>query len=72
MAYELTDADKLDIINQHIRSLEYNQYNISLSQIEENAAATPDSGILASLDAQIADNSAKLAALTSEKNKLSA
>ena len=72
MANELTDTDKLDIINQHIRSLEYNQYNLTLSKLEENASSRPDADILASIDGQLADNTAKLAALNSEKAKFSA
>ena len=72
MANELTDTDKLDIINQHIRSLEYNQYNLTLSKLEENASSRPDADILASIDGQLADNTAKLSALNSEKAKLSA
>jgi hypothetical protein len=43
-----------------------------LSKLEENASSRPDADILASIDGQLADNTAKLSALNSEKAKLSA
>lgn len=67
----LTNEEKLGIINQHKRNISLNKYNLELSLIEENALATPNAEVVASLTAQIADYDLKLAALDAEIAELS-
>jgi hypothetical protein len=72
MDNELTKADKIDIIDQHMRNIEYSRYNLELSRLEENALTNPDQAVLDSVTAQMADMDAKLAALTSQRDILTA
>lgn len=67
----LTNEEKLGIINQHKRNISLNKYNLELSLIEENALATPNAEVVASLTAQIADYDLKLSALDAEIAELS-
>ena len=34
MAYELTNEEKISIINQHLKNLEYSKYNLRISLLE--------------------------------------
>jgi len=68
----LSNEDKLGIVDQHIKNVEYSKYNLELSIIEENAVATPNAEAIASLNAQIAQVNAKLQALATEKASLTA
>jgi len=38
----LTTEDKLTIVNQHIRSIDYTIYGLELDILVENAATNPD------------------------------
>lgn len=62
----LSNEDKVSIINQHKRNIEYVRYGIQLSIIEENAITTPNQESLDSFNANIADLDSKLAALDAE------
>jgi hypothetical protein len=66
MTYELTNEQKTDIVNQHLRSLEYSIYNIQLSVIEEESRTTPEESMLQSLNASLTDLNAKKTALLNE------
>ena len=68
----LSNEDKLGIVDQHIKNVEYSKYNLELSIIEENAVATPNAEAIASLNTQIAQVNAKLQALETEKASLTA
>lgn len=59
----LTNEDKIGIINQQKRNLEYGKYALEVSVIVENAVASPDETALSSLNEKIADFNLKLAAL---------
>jgi hypothetical protein len=41
MAYVLTNEEKIGIVEQHLRNLEYSKFNVSISLIEESSI-TPD------------------------------
>lgn len=62
----LTNEEKLGIISQHKRNISLNKYNLELSLLEENALTTPNTDLVASLTAQIADYDLKIAALDEE------
>jgi hypothetical protein len=66
----LTNEDKLTIVNQHIKNVEFSKYNLELSLIEENSVASPDASVIDSLNSQIVSVNAKLAALEAEKSDL--
>ena len=60
---ELTNDQKIEIVNQHLRNLAYEQYNSELSLQEANAVAQPDLANLGHLENQISDIDAKVASL---------
>jgi hypothetical protein len=66
MTYELTNEQKSDIVNQHLRSLEYSIYNIELSIMEESARLAPEDSMLDSLNSSLSDLNAKKTVLLNE------
>jgi len=70
MTYELTNEEKADIINQHIKNLEYSKFNLELSKIEEDSKTTPDSTMLSSLTSQLSEVNVKITALLEELAKV--
>ena len=72
MATVLTADEKLVIAEQHLKTVLYSEYNVSFSLIEANAAATPNTSNLESLNSQATDIAAQKAALMSEINSLKA
>jgi hypothetical protein len=66
----LSNEEKAGIINQHLRNLHYNKFNIEISIVEENAKTTPETAAVANLTAQIADFDARITALEAELDKL--
>jgi len=72
MTTELSTAIKLDIIAQHLNSLEYNKFNIELSMAENNSISVPDEVLAMNLVKQLGDISTKQALLNSMKAELEA
>ena len=66
----LSNEEKLGILNQHIKNVEYNKYNLELSLIEENAVSPANAETISSLNAQMAAADAKIEALETEKATL--
>jgi hypothetical protein len=66
----LSNEEKITIVNQHIKNVEFSKYNIEVSLIEENSIDAPDAAIISSLNAQLAEADAKLEALEIEKASL--
>lgn len=66
----LTDEEKINIVNQHIRNVEFAAYNADLDLIEANAVSSPDADIIAEINARKTAISAKLTALNAEKASL--
>ena len=66
----LSNVEKISIIDQHIKNLEYKKYNLEISLIEENAVASSDATNFSTLNAQISALSLKLSALQTEKSGL--
>ena len=71
MTYELTNEQKSDIINQHLKSLEYSIYNIELSIMEEEARFAPENSMLESLSTSLTDLNSKKTVLLNELASLS-
>ncbi|NDF29523.1 MAG: hypothetical protein EB150_04840 [Nitrososphaeria archaeon] len=66
----LTNSDKISIVEQKIKNLEYQQYSSTLDLQLENAAASPDQDNIDSINAKLSDIAAKLNILNAEKNNL--
>jgi hypothetical protein len=70
MAYTLTKQEKIDIINQHLKNLEYSKYNSEISLVEESAAIEPQPILIDEINRQIDNINAKTSALLSEIESL--
>ena len=66
MTYELTNDEKRNIINQHLRNLEYSKFNVEISLVEENADPAPDQANLDTLTGQLSTINGKMEALVAE------
>lgn len=67
----LSNEDKIAIVNQHKRNIEYSKYNLQVSLIEENAISNPDQTAITDLNSKIAELDNKLDALDAEIASLS-
>lgn len=56
----LNDADKNNIVINHIRSVEYNLYNLEIQKVLANTATTKDQQLLTQLDQEISDGQSKI------------
>ncbi len=72
MTYELTNEEKAVIVNQRLKNVESNIFNLELSLIEENAVVTPNATNVSSLNAQLAEANAKKTALLAELSEVTA
>ena len=70
MTIELTNEEKLGIIEQHMKSIDYGIYGIELDLIELNATSAPDASQVTNLNTRLTAYNAKRAALVTEKNSL--
>lgn len=70
MTIQLTNEEKMGIVEQHIKAIDYGVYGLELDLIEINATSSPDSSQLSNLNARLAALNAKRAALVAEKNSL--
>jgi hypothetical protein len=66
MTIELTSEEKTAIIEQHLKTIAYTEYNATLSLAEAQAVATPNTENIASLTEQIADLAAQKQVLATE------
>jgi type I restriction-modification system DNA methylase subunit len=67
----LTNEDKISIINQHKKNVEYSKYNLQVSLIEENAVTSPDQDAIDALNNKISEIDKKITALDAEISSLS-
>jgi hypothetical protein len=68
----LTNEDKLSILNQHIKNVEYAIYGLELDIIEYGASIDKDNAYATKLDERLTELQAKKALLDSEKADLTA
>lgn len=66
----LTANEKIDIINQHIRSVLYLKYNAELDKIEAICVTNPNENTIDAIDERIENCDLKILALEAEKAKL--
>jgi hypothetical protein len=62
----LTNADKLSVVNQHIKGIDFQLYNLELDLLEANAEATPNTENISSINGRVASLNAKRVALAAE------
>jgi hypothetical protein len=62
----ITKDEKISIIAQRVRSIEFNKYNLQLALLEENALVSPKADTVSDLTEQIAQADRKLEALDEE------
>lgn len=62
----LTNADKLNIVNQHMKSIDFQVYNLQLDLIEANAESPVNSETVSTLTSRVNVLNAKRVALESE------
>ena len=70
MTYELTNEEKIEIIHQHMKNLNFSLYNLQISLKEEEALDTPNQDIVSSINQQIAVIVAKKTTLGQELSLL--
>lgn len=66
MTISLTPEEKLQIAEQHMKTVLFSEYNAELSLIAAQAASTPNQSNIDSLNAQAKDIAAQKAALQVE------
>jgi hypothetical protein len=71
MTIELSNEEKISVVNQHKRAIEYSKYNLTISLIEENAVLNKDQETIDSLTEKLADHNRKILALDAEIDSLS-
>jgi hypothetical protein len=71
MVYTLTNEEKISIIEQHLKNLEYNRYNLEISMIEITSATSPKEESVENLQAEIDSIASQQAALAAELASLS-
>lgn len=67
MTTELTNEEKIQIIDQHIRNLMLNKYNLELSKIENLAVKTAEEVAGMGFDERISEINTQVLALTEQK-----
>ena len=66
----LTNADKLNLVNQHMKSIDFQMYNFQLDLIEANAESPVNSETVSNITGKINVLTAKRTALESEAEAL--
>ena len=70
MTSTLSNEEKLNIVNQHIKSIDYILYGYELDLIQANAVSSPDPAQIAAINSRVSEANAKKSALVSEKDSL--
>jgi len=70
MTSMLTNEEKIAIVDQHIRGLDYSIYGTELDKIEVESVSPIDTDLVASLSTKLASLNDKRAALVAEKTAL--
>jgi hypothetical protein len=70
MTIQLTVEEKTTVVNQHLKTLAYAEYNATLSLALEEAASVPNTDKVTSLNSQLEDITSQRLVLQSELNSL--
>ena len=68
----LTKEDKISVITQHLKTVDYALYHLELDLIEAEATATPDTENISVINNRIDALNTKRSALAAEKVKVEA
>ena len=68
----ITNEEKMGIINQHMRNVQVNKYNLELTLLEENALTSPNTETVTAITAQIAEANKKITVLETELESVQA
>lgn len=71
MLEELTNEEKMAIVNQHVKNVITNIYNLEVSLIAESSLESPSQDILNGINLQLEKEKSKKSALMAEYNILS-
>lgn len=66
----LTNEEKITIIDQHIKSLDFTIYGGELDLIEANSVVSIDASLVSSITERVANATAKKTALQEERDLL--
>jgi hypothetical protein len=66
----LTNADKLSVVNQHIKGIDFQLYNLELDLLEANAETTPNAENISSINGRVTSLTAKRVVLAAEALEL--
>ena len=66
----LTNEDKLSVVNQHIKGIDFQLYNLELDLLEANAEATPNAENISSINGRVTSLNAKRAVLAADALEL--
>ena len=66
MTIDLTNEEKIGIINSHIKNLSFNSYNIQINIVEEQAKSNPDQNVIESYNSQVNQINAQITALNAQ------
>jgi hypothetical protein len=69
MTIQLTNEDKVQVINSRLKSLAYSKYNIEIDLIVENVKAVPLSASILALNNSMSEVELQISALTAELAK---
>jgi hypothetical protein len=70
MTIELTNEEKIGLVAQHIKSIDYSIYGFQLDLLETQAVPNADASQVSNINARIAALNTKRAALVEEKDSL--
>ncbi len=70
MTTTLTNEEKLNIVEQHLKTIDYSIYGLQLDLLEAQAVNAPDLTIVESINSRISVANAKRTALVEEQNSL--
>lgn len=70
MTIELTNDEKLGIVNQHIKQVDYAIYGLQLDLIEAQSVPNADASQASSINTRITAQNAKRLALVEERDSL--
>jgi hypothetical protein len=70
MGYDLTNEEKISIIDQHIKNLKYSKFNTEMSLVEESAGSNPKQSLIDDLNKQISEIDSKINSLLNELDKV--
>jgi hypothetical protein len=70
MTTTLTNEEKLNIVNQHIKSIDYTIYGIELEKLQIQAVTPVETDALANINARLSAVNVKRNALLTEQESL--